>query len=72
MWTLVVFLTIGGPSIVIDGFSNRVDCIDMGQLNVEFVQFGRSAKARCDKTGRPPTICKRDTRTYGRTGECIT
>lgn len=69
MWTLVVFVAAGGPSIVIDGFSRLDDCREAGRLNVEYIN--PAARYRCDKTDRPPTICKRDTRTYGRGAECL-
>lgn len=76
MWTLVVFVVVGGESIVIDGFSQPKDCTAMGQLNVEHVQWkddkpNPAAKFRCDKTGRPATICLPDRRSYGRTADCI-
>lgn len=81
-FTLVVYLTVPGPSINIDGFSNVDDCAFAGQLNLDYVQLivdtnrnlvkNPQAQFRCDKTGRPPVVCLRDTRTYGRTGECIT
>ena len=75
MWTLVVCLAVGCPAIdgprviVIDGFRNPTDCLYLGQLNVEHVN--PKAVYRCDKTNRPPVRCLPDTRTYGRTGECI-
>lgn len=51
MWTLVIFLAVGGPSITIDGFTALDDCKAMGSLNVEFVN--PKATFRCDKAKRP-------------------
>lgn len=76
MWTLVVCLSmacaaIEGPSvIVVDGFSNPVDCRYLGALNVE--HLNPTALYRCDKTGKPPVRCLPDKRTYGRDASCIT
>lgn len=71
MWTLVIFVVVGGPSIEVDGFSNPNDCRLLGQLNVEYVQVGLPAKYQCSKTDRPPIVCKKDTRTYNRTAACL-
>jgi hypothetical protein len=47
MWTLVIFLYVGGPSITVDGFTRFEDCYELGQLNVEFVN--QRAQFRCVK-----------------------
>lgn len=76
MWTLVVCLALGcaaieGPQvIVVDGFSKVDDCRFAGKVNIDYLN--PEALYRCDKTNRPAVRCKPDTRTYGRTGECLT
>jgi hypothetical protein len=46
VWTLVIFLTIGGPSITIGGFTRLEDCQALGQINVELIN--PRAHFRCE------------------------
>lgn len=46
-WTLVIYLTVGGPSIVIDGFANEDDCLLLGQMYQEMIN--EKAKFQCNK-----------------------
>jgi hypothetical protein len=50
VWTLVIFIVAGGPSIVIDGFTSRDVCVEMGRLNVELVN--PKARFRCDASAK--------------------
>ena len=75
MWTLVVCLALNCQAvedtkvIVVDGFTKIEDCRYAGQTNIDFVN--PHALYRCDKTNRPPEKCNIDTRSYGRSAECI-
>lgn len=73
-WTLLVYITLyGGEQIVIEGFTKMDDCLAMGWMNVEYVQRNNpKVKYQCTRSNIPPVRCLPDTRTYGRTGECIT
>jgi hypothetical protein len=44
-WTLVIFIVVGGPSIVVPGFSNLEDCKAIGAINVELIN--PKAQFRC-------------------------
>jgi len=48
-WTLVIFITVGGPSIVIPEFHNPDDCKYIGEVYKEFVNPNPKVKFVCNK-----------------------